>query len=85
MNELQLINFLFRRWKNSDTNEEKFNVLIDLLSNTEDGLNKYIEYFNVDLDEIEYFDVFDIEDYMEERSVEFEDCWRTIARVYEQE
>lgn len=75
-----IIRYLYGKWLDTDCMEEKFEILVDLLN----GEEEFAEAFDIDMDTIEYFDKFDIVDFMEEREEEIDDIWRAIIRNYDE-
>ena len=43
---------------------------------------EYSDFFGVDLEAIDFFDKYDIEDFMEENVEELEQLWKSLIRRY---
>lgn len=80
MSEYSLLVYYYNKWRTSETNEEKLNVLVDYIMTTKN--EDYIEYFGIDLEEIDYFDKYEIEDFMECNVDELEELWKHLLRNY---
>lgn len=82
MSEYNLLLYFYNKWRKSETNEEKMNVVVDYIMSTKKN-EEYSEYFGIDLSEIDFMDKYDIEDYMETRVEELDELWKHLIRNYD--
>lgn len=82
MSEYNLLLYFYNKWRKSETNEEKMNVVVDYIMSTKKN-EEYSEYFGIDLSEIDFMDKYDIEDYMETKVEELDELWKHLIRNYD--
>jgi enolase len=82
MSEYNLLLYFYNKWRKSETNEEKLNVVVDYIMSTKKN-EEYSEYFGIDLSEIDFMDKYDIEDYMEARVEELDELLKHLIRNYD--
>lgn len=82
MSEYNLLLYFYNKWRKSETNEEKMNVVVDYIMSTKKN-EEYGEYFGIDLSAIDFMDKYDIEDYMETRVEELDELWKHLIRNYD--
>lgn len=77
-----LLTYYYHKYSTAESNEERFDVLIDFLTNTQD---KYTEYFNINLDEAEFWNQYNINDYFFTNEDDIRNCWHNLIRNYQTE
>ena len=82
MSDLDLKRYFYNKWLDVDTNEEKFQILIDFVTATDELFAEH--FFGEEYDDIWYFDKFDIEDYMEQNYEELDDLWKVLIKYDEE-
>ena len=70
------IQYFYHKYMNSDNYEERLTIVLDLIQVEE----KYSCYFEIDEDELELMDKFELLDYYEEHEEEIEIGWRLLLR-----
>ena len=81
MSDYNLLVYYYTKWQNAETNEGMLNVLVDYIMSTNKN-EEYSDYFGVDLEAIDFFDKYDIEDFMEENVQELEQLWKSLIKRY---
>ena len=86
-----IIRYMYDKWLQAESSDEKVMILYDLLTNVT-GVHskkervpfgiKFVNYFRVSLDELELMDVYDMYDFIEERGEELDDMWYTLVTMY---
>jgi hypothetical protein len=82
MSEYNLLLYFYNKWRKSETNEEKLNVVVDYIMSTKKN-EEYSEYFGIDLSEIDFMDKYDIEDFMETKVEELDELFKHLIRNYD--
>lgn len=78
MSDLDLKRYFYEKWIDADTYEEKFQILVDFVSATDERFAEH--FFGGEYDDIFYFSPYDIEDYMEQNYKELDDCWKLLIK-----
>lgn len=74
--------YYYNKYRKAETNEEKLNILIDFIMTTKKN-EEFSEFFGIDLDVVEFFDKFDIEDFMENNADELLQLWKCLLKNYD--
>ena len=81
MSDLDLKRYFYEKWSEADIYEEKFQILMDFVTATDERFAEH--FFGLEYDDIYYFDKFDIEDYMEQNYEYLEDLWKVLIKYDE--
>ena len=82
MSELDLKRYFYNKWIDADSYEEKFQILIDFVQSTDEVFAEH--FFGLEYDDIYYFDVYEISDYMEENYEELDNLWKALIKYDEE-
>jgi hypothetical protein len=76
------LKYLYERWIDADDLENKFDVFMRLISHDDTG--RFEEAFDVVgiEEESQYWDVYDICDFMQERAEEVDEIFESLIRNY---
>ena len=70
------IQYFYHKYQNSDSYEERLQIVLDLIQFEE----KYACYFEIDEEELELLDKFELLDYYEEHQEDLEIGWRLLLK-----
>ena len=78
MSELDLKLYYFSKWLRADNLEEKFQILVDFVTTTDEKFAEH--FFGEHFEDIWYMDKYDIEDYMLENAEELQELWLVLIK-----
>lgn len=78
MSELDLKRYFYNKWLDADGYEEKFQILMDFVTATDERFAEH--FFGHHFDDVWYFDKYDIEDYMEQNYEELDSLWKVLIK-----
>ena len=70
------IQYFYHKYQNSDSYEERLQIVLDLIQVEE----KYACYFEIDEEQLELLDKFELLDYYEEHQEDLEIGWRLLLK-----
>ena len=70
------IQYFYHKYQNSDSYEEKLQIVLDLIQVEE----KYPCYFEIDEEELELLDKFELLDFYEEHQEDLEIGWKLLLK-----
>ena len=70
------IQYFYHKYQNSDSYEERLQIVLDLIQVEE----KYVCYFEIDEEELELMDKFELLDYYEEHQEDLEIGWKLLLK-----
>ena len=70
------IQYFYHKYQNSDSYEEKLQIVLDLIQVEK----KYACYFEIDEEELELLDKFELLDYYEEHQEDLEIGWKLLLK-----
>ena len=70
------IQYFYHKYQNSDSYEERLQIVLDLIQDEE----KYDCYFEIDEEELELLDKFELLDFYEEHQEDLEIGWKLLLK-----
>ena len=77
---MDLLTYYYQKYQKADSNEERFDILLQFLSN--DTFSNLTEYFQLDINEIEFWNQYNINDFFFTNEDDIEQCWHHLMKNY---